>query len=188
MRRPRKAKLTEDDVLLWRQVAAQITPLPGRALPPPPAEPPPAPDQSPAGDTASALPVPAAPPGKPARPPLAGVETRLRQRVARGVLPIDARLDLHGMRQDAAHRRLAAFLAEAQRRGHTLVLIITGKGRSDGPMDDTGFSRERGVLRRLVPLWLADPQARAVVVGFEEAALRHGGSGALYVRIRRARN
>jgi DNA-nicking Smr family endonuclease len=46
---------------------------------------------------------------------------------------------------------------------------------------------ERGVLRRQVPLWLALPDLRSLVVGFEEAHVAHGGEGALYVRLRRAR-
>lgn len=125
-------------------------------------------------------------PAKPPQPPLAGIETRLRQRVARGQMPIEARLDLHGMRQGAAHRQLFAFLAQAQGRGLKVVLVITGKGKA-GTEDDAAFV-ERGVLRRATPLWLAAPEARALVLGFEEASLQHGGSGALYVRIRRLRD
>ena len=45
----------------------------------------------------------------------------------------------------------------------------------------------RSVLRRLVPHWLAEPGLRGLVLGFEQAARGHGGGGALYVRIRRAR-
>jgi DNA-nicking Smr family endonuclease len=60
------------------------------------------------------------------------------------------------------------------------VLVITGKGK-------TGAESERGVLRRAVPQWLALPEFRNLVVGFEESHIGHGGAGALYVRIRRAR-
>ena len=49
------------------------------------------------------------------------------------------------------------------------------------------IEHERGVLRRQVPLWLSLPEFRSLVVGFEEAHVGHGGEGALYVRIRRAR-
>ena len=65
-----------------------------------------------------------------------------------------------------------------------MVLVITGKGK---PADE-GRSGERGVLRRMVPHWLAAPDLRTIVVGFEEAAPNHGGGGALYVRIRRQRD
>jgi DNA-nicking Smr family endonuclease len=185
-RRIRRAALTDDDVRVWRAVTAHIAPLPGR--PPVPA-PSPEPEPPPAAEPPAKPPVTKRepPPSETKKLPLAPIETRLRQRVARGRLPVDARLDLHGLRQDAAHRRLFAFLAEAQLRGDKLVLIITGKGRENSEPDETGFSPQRGVLRRLTPIWLAEPRARAFVVGFEEAALQHGGSGALYVRIRRLR-
>jgi DNA-nicking Smr family endonuclease len=64
--------------------------------------------------------------------------------------------------------------------GFTFVLVITGKGK-------IGAESERGILRRQVPQWLALPEFRAVVVGFEQAHIGHGGEGALYIRIRRAR-
>jgi DNA-nicking Smr family endonuclease len=196
-RRRRRPVLTEDDVRVWRHVAASVHPRPGRTLPgeadPPPAGPTMQPEPSAPAVVAAiqAPPVPAAAPASNSQskklPPLAGIETKLRQRVARGQLQIEARLDLHGHYQDAAHRRLFAFLREAQRRDYRLVLVITGKGFAGGGSDpETGFERERGVLRRATPLWLSAPEARKLVIGFEEAALHHGGSGALYVRIRRA--
>jgi DNA-nicking Smr family endonuclease len=104
------------------------------------------------------------------------LETRLRQRLARGRAAVDDTLDLHGYRQDQAHRVLRDFLIRAQARGAKLVLVVTGKGRT---------AAEPGVLRRAVPLWLEAPELRAVVVGFGEATATHGGSGALYVRLRR---
>jgi DNA-nicking Smr family endonuclease len=60
-------------------------------------------------------------------------------------------------------------------------LVVTGKGNTKGP------DSERGVLRRQVPEWLSLPEFRALVVGFEQAHIGHGGAGALYVRVRRAR-
>ena len=88
------------------------------------------------------------------------------------------------MRQDAAHRTLNSFLAAEQARGSRVVLVITGKGRTAAGewRDDAP-----GVLRRQVPMWLAAPELRAVVIGFDEAAIGHGGAGALYVRLRRGR-
>lgn len=77
---------------------------------------------------------------------------------------------------------------EAQASGHALVLVITGKGDPERLMSSgPAFGEGRGVLKRAVPLWLAEPDLRAVVVGFESAGRRHGGEGALYVRIRRRR-
>jgi DNA-nicking Smr family endonuclease len=119
--------------------------------------------------------------------PLAPLERRLRQRLSRGNHPIDAVIDLHGMRQDEAHLALRGFLRSAQHQGYTVVLVVTGKG--GGPSQAGGGAfEERGVLRRSVPHWLRLPDLRSVVVAFEEAVQHHGGGGALYVRIRRARS
>jgi DNA-nicking Smr family endonuclease len=117
---------------------------------------------------------------EPAPPPLAPLARRERTQLSRGRKQIEARLDLHGMTQTRAHRELSGFLHRAHRDGLTFVLIITGKGK-------IGAESERGVLRRQVPQWLALPEFRALVVGFEQAHVGHGGEGALYVRIRRTR-
>jgi DNA-nicking Smr family endonuclease len=61
------------------------------------------------------------------------------------------------------------------------LLVITGKGTRSA-------EEERGVLRRQVPLWLRSPQLRETVLGFETAGPAHGGEGAFYVRLRRARS
>lgn len=118
---------------------------------------------------------------QPSLPPLATMPRRMKSRVGRGAAPIDARIDLHGMRQEEAFAALRRFLADAALRGHTLVLVITGKGRTAAP------DRERGVLRAKVPQWLASADLRNTVIGFEEAHIGHGGEGALYVRVRKAR-
>ena len=126
----------------------------------------------------------------PKTPPLAAIERKLKQRLSRGQREADAKIDLHGMRQDEAHAALHRFLSGAHARGASLVLVVTGKGgrKVFDDRSDLDFTRsERGVLHRLVPLWLADPEMRRFVIGFEHAAQGHGGSGALYVRIRRAR-
>ena len=131
-----------------------------------------------------AQPVPAMPVRPPGPPPLVPLEPKLRRRLSRGA-EVDARLDLHGMTQAAAHHRLGAFLRSAQGQGHAVVLVITGKGiGGTSPVFGEG---ERGVLRRLVPQWLAEPALRGIVIGFETASRGHGGEGALYVRLRRAR-
>jgi DNA-nicking Smr family endonuclease len=105
---------------------------------------------------------------------------RERSQLSKGRKEIEARLDLHGMTQARAHRALSGFLHRAHGDGLTFVLVITGKGK-------VGAESERGVLRRQVPQWLSQPEFRTLVVGFEEAHIGHGGTGALYVRIRRSR-
>ena len=124
---------------------------------------------------------PSPPKPAPIAPPLS---RRAKRNVARGRHEIDARLDLHGLTQSEAHHALLRFLRTASSRDARLVLVITGKGRA-GASDDAG--RERGVLRRQVPQWLSLPEFRDYVVGFEDAHAAHGGEGALYIRVRRAK-
>jgi DNA-nicking Smr family endonuclease len=137
----------------------------------------------------TAMPPPVAqqpPPRQPKHPPLAPLGRRVRQRVARGRDAIDDRIDLHGMTQTQAHGALLRFLRRAQANDAKIVLIVTGKGSRSGAGNAAGDSAsERGVLRRQVPLWLALPEFRPFVVGFEDAHVSHGGQGALYVRLRR---
>jgi DNA-nicking Smr family endonuclease len=180
--RSRKRGLSEDDRELWELVARHVKPLkkktrPAKLHPPMSAiEPvvmPPA---------VSSRPVATAPipkPAKPKVPPLVPLGRRERSRLSRGKSEIDARLDLHGMTQSRAHQALHLFLQRAHNEGHTFVLVITGKGIAG--------DSERGVLRRQVPHWLSLPEFRSLIIGFEEAHIGHGGSGALYVRIRRTR-
>ena len=179
----RKRSLSEEERALWESVAKQTKPLRKRHRA---AKPPALPDAAPpAAARPAAAPRPPQPvkipsPPKPEAPPLAPIGRRERSQLSRGRKEIDARLDLHGMTQTRAHRALSAFLQRAQGDGLTFVLIITGKGKM-------GAESERGVLRRQVPQWLGLPEFRSLVVGFEEAHIGHGGEGALYVRIRRAK-
>jgi DNA-nicking Smr family endonuclease len=129
----------------------------------------------------------ATPPVQQQPPPLANFEDRHRRKLARNAEQIDARLDLHGMRQREAHGSLRAFLFASAARGHRNVLIITGKGtRAEIERTRDYFIKERGVLRRLVPQWLGEPEFRGIVLSMTTASVRHGGEGALYVRLRRS--
>jgi DNA-nicking Smr family endonuclease len=180
----RKRALSEEERALWDSVAKQTKPLRKRhraakahvatADPETPAT------GKPAGLPKPPLPAKATRTLLPAAPPLAPLGRRERSQLSRGRKEIDARLDLHGMTQTRAHRTLFGFLQRAHSDGLTFVLVITGKGK-------IGAESERGVLRRQVPQWLSLPEFRSLVVGFEEAHVGHGGEGALYVRIRRAR-
>ena len=122
-------------------------------------------------------------PRAPAAPPLsadtfAGVDRRTIERMRRGKMPIDARLDLHGSYQDAAQAELNAFISSCAATGCRTVLVITGKGsvREGG-----------GVLRRRLPDWLNQPACRPHVLAFAAARPEHGGGGAFYVLLRRRR-
>lgn len=118
-------------------------------------------------------------------PDLTQFDRRKARRIANGRVEIDARLDLHGMTQERAHGALRHFVHSCHNHGCRTLLVITGKGGSAldaGRMRDDGS--ERGVLRRNVPRWLAEPDIAPLVVSFTTAAQRHGGDGALYIHLR----
>ena len=185
-----RRRLTDDEHVLWQGVARSVSPLRKRLKRTAVSEPPeaaktpakPAPKVRAAAAAKSAR-VPSAPSPKPVGPPpLAPIGRKLKQRIARGSHAIDGRLDLHGFTQAEAHGALLHFLRTRQARGAKVVLVITGKGfRGDA---GTG---ERGVLRRMVPMWLGLPEFRDCVIGFEAAGIGHGGEGALYVSLRKSR-
>lgn len=129
-----------------------------------------------------------APQSPPKQPAPVAIEPRKVKRLARGRDEIDARIDLHGMRQVEAHGALRAFLHRAFHNGCRMVLVITGKGREADADTYAPFDmfqdRDRGVLRRNVPRWLAEPDLRMIVVGHTTAHVRHGGDGAFYVQLR----
>ena len=182
----RRRVLTAEERVLWGTVTKAIAPLRAPADQSAPAEPDserPAKAGKPPRPTARAE-KPAAP-VLPAPPPLAPLGRRLRQRVGRGKAEIDGRLDLHGLTQSEAHAALLRFLRTASARGARLVLVITGKGAN---LSGRGEGEaERGVLRRQLPHWLALPEFRALVIGFEQAHTAHGGEGAWYISVRRSR-
>jgi DNA-nicking Smr family endonuclease len=184
-KRSRTRQLSSEEKRLWSHVARHVKPMKGKRLPVEP-EPENKPATAPVPQVAVAASVlpPLPPPIKPALPPLAPVERKTLQALRRGRKEVDSVIDLHGMRQEEAHFALLRFLHRAQGSGYGLVLVITGKG---GAAVAGGLFDERGVLRRMVPHWLRLPDLRHVVIGFEEASPQHGGSGALYVRLRRRR-
>ena len=178
-----RRRLSDDERVLWKGVTRSIAPLRKRpAAELEDAAPTVIPPVSPKPRTKAAA-APAAAPPKPAAapPPLATLTRRTKQRIARGSHSLDGRLDLHGMTQAEAHAALFRFLQAKQARGAKLVLVITGKGARGG--EDGGG---RGVLKRMVPLWLGLPDCRGLVIGFEAAAIGHGGEGALYVSLRKS--
>lgn len=109
-----------------------------------------------------------------------GVDKRNAQRLRRGQMPIEARLDLHGHTQEQAHRALNAFLVGSQAAGRRCVLVITGKGLRPG-------TESTGVLKAAVPRWLNQSPLRQKVLSFSYAQPRDGGEGALYILLRRNR-
>ena len=183
-RTPRLRLLSAEEIELWLNVTQGVARRPGSGSPQLPR---PRNDAelhaSEAGNNlpkgASAA-TPPSPVGRKAPPPLAPLERRLRQKLARGRAAPDAAIDLHGMRRQEAFAALREFLARAQIAGARLVLVVTGKGERAASGEATP-----GILRKSVPNWLRGADYRAIVLGFEEASRPHGGAGALYVRLRR---
>jgi DNA-nicking Smr family endonuclease len=178
-RSKRLRRLSDEEIALWTEVARSVARRRGATLPAPAN--PVRPTRAPAPLPTLAEP-PAVRPTKASTPPLAPIERRLKRDLSRGRAAIDAALDLHGLTQAEAHQALRGFLRHSQARGARLVIVVTGKG---APLDEGHWSNERGVLKRLTPQWLRESDLRSVVLGFEEAGRAHGGSGALYVRLRR---
>lgn len=180
MKRRPPRDLSPEEEAMWREVAGTVAPLhpraaevswprpvaPARLDPPPRASAPPAPAER-------------------AGPGPLRMDAKTHGRMRKGKLAPEARIDLHGMTLAEAHPRLNRFLFDAHAKGLRLVLVITGKGRggADGP---TIFERP-GALRRQVPHWLAQAPVAPLVLQVAEAHLRHGGGGAFYVYLSRAR-
>lgn len=104
------------------------------------------------------------------------LERPVKRKIAKGRLPLEARIDLHGLVQSDAHILLLEFLMRAHERGMRHVLVITGKGSSLG---------SEGALKRAVPMWFSKPEFRYFISSYETAAHHHGGEGALYIRLSR---
>jgi DNA-nicking Smr family endonuclease len=180
-RRAGRRPLTEEEEHLWAMVARSITPLRASKRMSPAA---PAKSSPQAVRPARKAVADHAPPAAcHRRPPVSTIPIarREKQQIARGKTELGGRIDLHGMTQAEAHDALLHFLRRRQAEGAKFVLVITGKGSPTARGD-------RGVLRRQVPLWLGLPEFRRIVLGFDAAHAGHGGDGALYVRLRRARS
>jgi DNA-nicking Smr family endonuclease len=181
-------RLSSDDIGLWRRAMRDVIPLRGRAALPDldldrghPAR-----SAVDAGETPAVRtdnPVPASlsrpQPARPAPlPPLdgsAGLDRASAERLKRGRYPIEARLDLHGMTQEEAHRALSGFVGRSRAIGRRCVLVITGHGRTSG-----------GILKAAVPRWLSEPGLRRHLLAVTKARPRDGGTAALYLLLRKA--
>lgn len=182
----RKRSVSREEHSLWRRVTDDVAPL----SPEPPEDPSQEAEVRPTKATArksqskpsAAAPPPAAPAAAGQHPELApgktaGLDKRNAQRLKRGQLRPEARVDLHGMIQLEAHAALNDFVAECHMAGLRSVLVITGKGSV----------RDGGVLRRMVPRWLNQAPLRGMVIAIEQATPRDGGAGAYYLLLRRRR-
>lgn len=157
IRRPKS-----DERALWRDAMRGVTRLHAGAAQEAAVEPPPSPPVA----------APVEPPPPASSKLGTGIDRRSAQRLRRGQMPIEARLDLHGMTQAEAHDALARFVARGYAAGMRVVLVITGKS---------------GVLYSAVPRWLEEGDNRARILASTRAQAQHGGAGALYLLLRRQR-
>jgi DNA-nicking Smr family endonuclease len=183
----RKRSLTAEDKDLWGRIRKTVTPLKGKAgideeldewmehVTAAEPAPPPVPAR-PVFPTAPAKPFlpPYEPPVSQKAPGAPVLDDITMKKLRKGRLDIDARIDLHGMTEHAAHDALLRFIRQARGEDARIVLVITGKGKGG-----------EGILRRTVPLWFAESAFRPLVGGWRKAHPAHGGEGALYVRLRR---
>lgn len=189
-RSPRRGELSEEDRILWAELVRSVSPMHGQkglrtstTLSEPVAPPPPAPKRASAAAAKKPFLADAPSPGPVGRPE-PGLDRRTSERMRRGERTPDSRIDLHGMTAARAHSRLDTFIGAALARGDRMVLVITGKGRR--PKDDI-MAPDIGLLRSEVPQWLRAGPHRDHILGIYQAHRRHGGEGALYVYLRRAR-
>lgn len=194
MRRTRRI-LGPEEAALWSEIARTIRPLRGidardtgpTATPdiqvqgvPKPVLPP---SLAPFEISARVAPEPKMRVSQQAEPALR-MDARAYARMRKGRLVPEARIDLHGMTVAEAHSALNGFLIRAHGSGLRLVLVITGKGK---PVSEQGSAGPKGgVLRHQVPHWLRLPPLGPRVLQVAEAHLSHGGSGALYVYLKKA--
>jgi DNA-nicking Smr family endonuclease len=179
-----------DDAVLWEKVAETAAPLKrGRnaAAPKPTKIAAPVAKAKPPQGPRPIQPAPKPAPKQSHVPRASPLDRQTSRQLDKGKLEVEARLDLHGMRQRDANGQLRRFLKTAQARGLRHVLVITGKGNEQEASKSFYEEDERGVLRNAVPHWLAEPEFAALVVSFSPAPRRLGGDGALYVRLRRTR-
>lgn len=161
---PPKSRIHKDDGDVWAQVAATVAPLPNNKL----AKHKPAPKPTIIKPVPRRFPAPPAPDMHAAN---AAPDPNLIRQVRNGRRRIDAKIDLHGHTQDAAHHELNTFIRRNFALGRRVLLVVTGKG-------DKG----QGVLRVNVPRWLT---LMREVMGCAPADIKHGGDGALYVFLRK---
>jgi DNA-nicking Smr family endonuclease len=125
---------------------------------------------------------------------LAGLDRRSGEKLRKGQMPVEAKLDLHGMTQEGAHASVARFIEAQHAAGARCVLIVTGKGgRAGDPFQPKAvpgrftFSGGRGILKEALPRWLNEPRLRPHIIAVQRASRAHGGDGAVYVLLKRKR-
>lgn len=193
-KRPPKDRLSAEDVDLWKRMTGDVDRADGRdyldidvdlAV-----------DDADSGEELFGVRMVAAPPlvrdvEINASPPVkrgVDIDARTAEKLRKGEMRPEARLDLHGMGQGQARVALHAFIVSASAQGLRCVLVITGKGKTGKLASrEDWYSVEPGILKRRVPDWLREGAAAPLVLQYTDAQPADGGTGALYVYLRRMR-
>lgn len=185
--------LTDEESAAWEKLAASVTPLAGRKIISPKAAPmkaaapsAPAPLRT---DKRAAAPMPkrVSPPPTPAPAPSQankGLDGHWDRKLKSGALVPDYTLDLHGHTLDAAYDRLLHGIDQARAMDARVVLLIAGRSR---PVDPADRGTKRGAIRAKILDWLAASRHADAIGAVRKAHRRHGGEGALYLVLKRAR-
>lgn len=115
------------------------------------------------------------------------IDHRTSEKLRRGKIIIEGRLDLHGMIQHEAYDALLHFIPRMQAQGKRCVLVITGKGMRQYAGEPIS-ERTIGILRQKTPEWLSSAPLNQYVLKVQEAQKKHGAEGAVYVLLRRHRH
>ncbi|MFM2372762.1 MAG: hypothetical protein RIS85_2484 [Pseudomonadota bacterium] len=190
MRAPRG--LSTEEAELWNKVAATIVPLHPVVRKPVPVaaamvdHSPPAPAPKRIKGRVPPPPTPAPSP-TPVKRPLErdGLDSSWDRKLARGAIAPDVTIDLHGLGLDAAHARLTGGIAQALAMGARVILLIAGKHRPHDEHDLRGS--KRGAIRAKLLDWLAHSSHASNIAAVRPAQQRHGGAGAVYIVLRKAR-
>lgn len=183
-------RLAAEEEALWAKVAATVQPLPGRRAPKvagvAPAQSPPPPQQTskPFGPQAGS------PPQRHATPARDTLDGGWDRRLGSGRVVPDQVIDLHGLSRESARSLLLRRVDAAERLGHRVLLVITGKGQMPGPAPADlmpGASPQRGAIRASLPRWLGEEGVTSRIAAVRPAHPRHGGAGAVYIVLKRSR-
>jgi DNA-nicking Smr family endonuclease len=99
------------------------------------------------------------------------------QRLKKGQFPIQDYVDLHGLTKQEAEIRVRDFLLQSQRLGLRCVLVVHGRGLNS--------ENHIPVLKERLPAWLSRGPVKKLVLAFSTARPYDGGTGAIYVLLRR---
>lgn len=114
-----------------------------------------------------------------------GLDKRTRDKLVKGKMAIEGRIDLHGKTQHQAQIELTNFISASYQANKRCLLVVTGKGSRE--IEDTGLVSERnqrGILRARLTEWIYSAPLHMMVLSHAEATPRDGGSGAFYLYLR----